>query len=197
LKLIGLTGGAGSGKSTVAQMFRELGAAIVDADAAAHAVYEPGTTGFDEIVDAFGRDYVRDGRVDRARLGDLVFSDPEARERLNAIVHPRVREWMADRTAEAVERGAPVVIQDVPLLFENNLQGLYSSTVLVYSRPQTQLERLVARRGLTRGRATAILAAQMPIEAKRALADHVIDNDGSLEETRRQVDEVWAKALSR
>lgn len=196
MKLIGLTGGAGSGKSTVAGMFRELGATIVDADEAAHAVYAPGTPGFDAVVQAFGRDFVRDGRVDRAKLGDLVFRDANARSRLNAIVHPRVRDWMAERTTEAVERGADVVIHDVPLLFENGLQGLYSKTVLVYARPETQLARLVAERGLSLARANSMLAAQMPIGDKRPLADYVIDNDGSFEDTRRQVNEVWSRVRS-
>ena len=193
MKLIGLTGGAGSGKSTVAGMFHELGAAIVDADEAAHAVYAPGTDGFDAVVAAFGRDYVRDGQVDRARLGSLVFNDADARARLNAIVHPRVRQWMADRTAEAAERGAEVVIHDVPLLFENGLQSLYSATVLAYARPATQLSRLTGERGVARERAESMLASQMPIDEKRSLADHIVDNDGSLAETRRQVEEVWAR----
>jgi dephospho-CoA kinase len=193
LKLIGLSGGAGSGKSTVTQMFRELGAAIVDADEATHAIYEPGTPGFDEIVAAFGADFVREGRIDRARLGDLVFQDADARRRLNAIVHPRVRDWMAERTVEAYEGGAEVVIQDVPLLFENDLQGLFSKTVLVYAKPATQLARLVRQRGLAMGRANGILASQMPIDEKRLLADFVIDNDGSLDDTRRQVGGVWAR----
>jgi dephospho-CoA kinase len=196
LKLIGLTGGVGSGKSTVAQMFRELGAAIVDADEATHAVYEPGTAGFDEIVAEFGPGYVRDGRIDRTRLGDLVFHDAAARQRLNAIVHPRVRDWMADRTAEAVERGAEVVMQDVPLLFENGLQGLYSSTVLVYARPETQLARLVELRGFAPERAQSMLAAQMPIDDKRLLADYVIENEGAVDLTRRQVEDVWASLRS-
>jgi len=196
LKLIGLTGGVGSGKSTVAGMFAELGATVVDADEATHVVYAPGTDGFDAIVDAFGPEYVRNGQIDRQRLGDLVFKDEAARLRLNEIVHPRVRDWMTARTAEAVDRGAEIVVQDVPLLFENRLQGLFSSTVLVYARPQTQVERLVGQRGLSRDRARSILAAQMPIDEKRPLATFVIDNDGSLEETRRQVDEVWARALS-
>jgi dephospho-CoA kinase len=196
LKLIGLTGGVGSGKSTVAGMLAELGATVVDADEATHAVYAPGTDGFDAIVDAFGPEYVRDGQIDRKRLGDLVFKDEAARLRLNEIVHPRVRDWMTARTAEAVDRGAEIVVQDVPLLFENRLQGLFSSTVLVYARPEAQLERLVEQRGLPRDRARSILAAQMPIDEKRPLATFVIDNDGSLEETRRQVEEVWAKALS-
>jgi len=196
LKLIGLTGGVGSGKSTVAGMFAELGATVVDADEATHVVYAPGTDGFDAIVDAFGPEYVRNGQIDRQRLGDLVFKDEAARLRMNEIVHPRVRDWMTARTAEAVDRGAEIVVQDVPLLFENRLQGLFSSTVLVYARPQTQVERLVEQRGLARDRARSILAAQMPIDEKRPLATFVIDNDGSLEETRRQVDEVWARALS-
>jgi len=196
LKLIGLTGGVGSGKSTVAGMFADLGASVVDADEATHAVYAPGTDGFDAIVDAFGPEYVRDGQIDRQRLGDLVFRDEAARLRLNAIVHPRVRDWMTARTAEAMDRGAEIVIQDVPLLFENGLQDLFSSTVLVYARPETQVARLVEQRGLPRDRARAILAAQMPIDQKRPLASIVIDNDGSLDETRRQVDEVWARARS-
>lgn len=192
MKLIGLTGGAGSGKSTVAAMFRGLGAVIVDADEATHAVYSPGTRGFDEIVEAFGAEYVRDGQVDRKKLGELVFRDVGARQRLNAIVHPLVREWMAERTVEAAEAGADVIMQDVPLLFENGLQGLYSGTVLVYVPRALQLRRLEGR-GVPRERAEGMLAAQMPIDEKRTLADFVIDNSGSPEGTRREVEEVWTK----
>lgn len=195
MKLIGLTGGAGSGKSTVAQMFRDLGAAIVDADEATHAVYAPGTPGFDAIVAEFGDAYVRDGRIDRARLGELVFRDAGARMKLNAIVHPLVRQWMADRTVEAAEHGAEVVIQDVPLLFENDLQGLFSGVVLVYTPAELQLRRLVDR-GLSKSRASAIIAAQMPIDEKRRLTDLIVENSGSREDTRRQVEEVWARVRS-
>jgi dephospho-CoA kinase len=177
-------------------MFADLGATIVDADEATHAVYAPGTEGFDAVVDAFGPEYVRDGEIDRKRLGDLVFKDEAARLRLNEIVHPRVRDWMAARTAEAAERDAQVVIQDVPLLFENGLQNLFTSTVLVYARPQTQVARLVEQRGLSHDRVRAMLAAQMPIDEKRALATFIIDNDGSLEATRREVEEVWARVRS-
>jgi len=196
LKLIGLTGGAGSGKSTVAAMFRELGAAIVDADEATHAVYAPGTDGFDAVVEEFGDEYVRDGAIDRGKLGAFVFEDPDALRRLNAIVHPRVRQWMADQTAQAVEAGAEVVFQDVPLLFENGLQGLYSSTVLVYATPEMQLRRLVEQRGLASDRALKMLAAQMPIDEKRSLADFVIDNNGTRDETRDQVEEAWTRVRS-
>jgi dephospho-CoA kinase len=193
LKLIGLTGGAGTGKTTVADMFRELGATVVDADEATHAVYAPGTPGFDAVLREFGPEYERGGEIDRARLGDLVFKDRGARERLNAIVHPLVRQWMADRTADAFDRGAEVVIQDVPLLYENGLQGLFESVVLVYATPATQVARLVEGRGLSQDRASSMLASQMPIDEKRGSADFVIENDGTREETRRQVGEVWRR----
>jgi dephospho-CoA kinase len=192
LKLIGLTGGAGSGKSTVASMLRELGATVLDADVAAHAVYEPGSLGFDMIEGEFGPDYVRDGKIDRARLGELVFHDADARARLNAIVHPLVREWMSAQTANALMRGAEVAVQDVPLLYENGLEDLYGDVVVVFVPQPVQIERLVGR-GVSEDRARAIVAAQMPIDEKRARARHVIDNSGTLEETRRQVEDVWAR----
>jgi dephospho-CoA kinase len=195
LKLIGLTGGAGSGKSTVAAMLRELGAVVLDADVAAHTVYEPGSLGFDLIESEFGSDYVRDGKIDRARLGELVFKDAGARARLNAIVHPLVREWMSAETANAMMHGASVVVQDVPLLYENGLEDLYADVLFVYVPQQIQVERLVAR-GVSEDRARAIVAAQMPIEEKRARAKHVIDNSGTLDETRRQVHELWARSLA-
>jgi dephospho-CoA kinase len=197
LKLIGLTGGVGSGKSTVAAILRDLGADIVDADEASHAVYAPGTPGFDAVVLEFGPEYVRGGEIDRARLGHLVFDDADARRRLNAIVHPLVRDWMAERTREAAERGAAVVIQDVPLLYENRLEDLFSSIVLVYAPEDVQLERLVEGRGLDPDRARAMIAAQMPIDEKRRRAHHVIDNSGTREETRRQVEEMWAQMTGR
>ncbi|HEX7265693.1 MAG TPA: dephospho-CoA kinase [Candidatus Dormibacteraeota bacterium] len=191
MNLVGLTGGVGSGKSTVAAMLRELGADVVDADEATHAVYEPGSPGYDAVVREFGPDFVRDGAIDRSKLGDLVFRDADARRRLNAIVHPLVREWMAKRTAEAVERGADVVVQDVPLLFENSLEKLFASVVLVYVPEELQVERLVAGRGFTPERARAVIAAQMPIEAKRGLAQHTINNSGTRDDTRAQVTAVW------
>ncbi len=197
MKLIGLTGGAGSGKSTVAGILRDLGADIVDADEASHAVYAPGTPGFDAVVREFGPEYVRGGQVDRVRLGRLVFEDRDARGRLNAIVHPLVRDWMAERTREAAERGAEVVIQDVPLLYENKLEDLFSSVVLVYVPEDVQLERLLEERGLDADRARAMIAAQMPIDEKRRRAHHVIDNSGTREETRRQVEEMWAQITGR
>ena len=197
MKVIGLTGGVGSGKSTVADMLRELGATVIDADQAAHEVYAPGTAGFDAVVAEFGADFVRDGAIDRQRLGALVFNDEDARRRLNAIVHPLVREWMAARTSEAVERGDEIVIQDVPLLFENGLEGLFSSVLLVYAPEQVMLDRLVQSRGLPSDRARAMIAAQMAIEEKRRRAHHIVDNSGTVEQTRSQVEEIWAQMTGR
>jgi len=157
-----LTGGVGSGKSTVAEMLRELGATVIDADQAAHEVYAPGTPGFEAVVAEFGPDFVRDGVIDRQKLGAVVFKDEAARRRLNAIVHPLVREWMAARTAEAFERGAEIVIQDVPLLFENGLEGLFSSVLLVYAPEDVQLQRLMQGRGVARDRA----AQGRPVQAQ-------------------------------
>ncbi|HAC46586.1 MAG TPA: dephospho-CoA kinase [Chloroflexi bacterium] len=193
---MGLTGGVGSGKSTVAEMMRELGAEVVDADEATHAVYEPGSPGFDAVVREFGEAYVDGGRIDRSRLGELVFRDDDARRRLNAIVHPLVREWMAQKTAEAAERGVEVVVQDVPLLFENGLERLFSSVVLVYVPEDVQVERLVSGRGFTPERARAMIAAQMPIENKRGLAHHVINNSGKREDTQTQVRAIWKQLAS-
>jgi len=172
-------------------MLRELGAAVVDADEATHAVYEPGTPGFAAVVREFGGEVVSHGRIDRKRLGELVFKDAEARERLNAIVHPLVREWMAARTAEAADRGAEVVVQDVPLLFENGLERLFPEVVLVWVPQEVQVERLVNGRGFTRERAREVIAAQMPIDEKRSRARHVVDNSGSTELTRSQVERLW------
>ena len=195
MKLVGLTGGAGSGKSTVAAMLRDLGAVVVDADEATHAVYEPGTPGFEAVVQEFGNDYVKEGRIDRKRLGELVFHDPAARRRLNDIVHPLVRGWMAQQTAEAVERGAAVVVQDVPLLFENSLERFFSSVVLVYVPEPLQVERLVSGRGFTHEQAHAVIGAQLPIEEKRGRAHHVVNNSGTFEETRAQVGAVWKQLV--
>src|SRR5262249_13370858 len=195
LKLIGLTGGAGSGKATVAAMFCQLGAAVVDADQATHAAYEPGTRGFRAGLAAVGAGDVRGGQIDRARWGELVFRDERARRKLNAIVHPLVREWMAERTVEAAGRGAEIVIQDVPLLLENDLQGLFSAVVLAYVPPGIQLERLMGR-GVTRERAAAIMAAQMPIDEKTSRADFVVANSASREKTLPPVQQLSASPPS-
>jgi dephospho-CoA kinase len=192
MDLIGLSGGIGSGKSTVSGFLRELGARVIDADEGARAVVEPGTSGFEAVVAEFGPEIVRDGRLDRQRLADIVFNDRQALERLNAIVHPLVREWTAARLAEAADDGAEIAVQDIPLLFENGYEPLFRSTILVHVPEPLQLQRLVAR-GMPEADALARIANQMPIDEKRSRATHVIDNSGTREETRAQTEKVWTE----
>lgn len=196
---VGLTGGIGSGKSEVSRRLRKLGAVIIDADAVAREVVEPGTPGFAAIVEEFGDVVLRsDGGLDREGLGRLVFGDPDKLARLNAIVHPLVGERIATKMAE-VERDHPagVVVYDVPLLVENNLQDGYDVVLVVAASTQTQLRRLVEQRGMTREDAEARIAAQAPLEAKLAVADVVIDNDGDLEALERQVTSAWTELTAR
>jgi dephospho-CoA kinase len=194
-RIVALSGGIGTGKSTVAAMLRELGAVVIDADALVREVQEPGSLAIDEIVEAFGPGIVRQGgELDREKLGALVFRDPEARKRLEAIVHPRVRALMARRIQEAQASGATLIVLDIPLLFEGGRRG-FETTILVYAPEALQIERQVARNGYGRDEALRRVRAQMPIEEKRKLADFVVDNSGSLEETRRQVHELYARLV--
>lgn len=187
VRLIGLTGGIGSGKSTVSGFLREMGVTVVDADEGARAVVEPGTAGLRQVAEAFGDSVLSEGRLDRRSLARRVFGDPDALARLNAILHPLIREWTAERLKDAERAGAELVVQDIPLLFENNLESLFEATILVYAPAAVQLERLLAR-GMDPLDARARLAAQLPIDEKRSRATHVIDNSGGREATRRQVE---------
>lgn len=196
--VIGLTGGVGSGKSTVARMFAERGATVIDADAIVHELQAPGAPLVDEIAGAFGPDVLdADGALDRKALGDLVFRDPEARQRLNALVHPKVGAEFARRLRAAQGAGATLVVLDIPLLFEGREAGSggasamdFRATVLVWVPQEVQIERQMARDGCTRTEAERRVHAQMPLDEKRELADHVIDNSEDLAETARQVDEI-------
>jgi dephospho-CoA kinase len=192
-RLIGLTGGIGTGKSTVSAMLRELGAAVVDADEGARAVVEPGTPGLQAVVEEFGPGVLApDGRLDRAALAEIVFKDPERRARLNAITHPLVGVWAAQRTAEAIAQGARIVVHDIPLLFENQRQGQFELVILVYAPDEVAVRRLLDK-GITEEQARARIAAQMPIDEKRRLADLVVDNSDGLPATERQVRELWGQ----
>jgi dephospho-CoA kinase len=192
MRLIGLTGGIGSGKSTVARMLASRGAVLVDADLLAREVVEPGTPALAEIAAEFGPSVLLpDGRLDRAAMGAVVFNDAARRERLNAITHPRVGELMQARIAEALGSDAPLVVVDVPLLFEGGRQSMFEGVLLVWVPPELQLRRLVERDGMGEQEARARIAAQMPIDDKRALATWVVDNSGSVDETERQVDVWW------
>ena len=187
---VGLTGGIGAGKSTVARLLAEHGAIVLDADLAARAVVEPGTAGLAEVVEAFGDGVLReDGSLDRAALAAVVFTDEEQRERLNAIVHPRVRTWMAERVA-AVPEGS-IVIQDVPLLVEGGGAGLFEFVIVVDADDETRIRRLVEDRGMTEDEARARIKAQASRAQRNAAADRIIDNGGGRDELASAVSDLW------
>jgi dephospho-CoA kinase len=191
---IGLTGGIGSGKSTVSGLLAARGAVVIDADRIAREVVEPGTPGLAAVVEAFGDGVVApDGSLNRPALAAVVFSDHEARGRLDGIVHPLVRA-RAVELAAAAPRDA-VVVHDVPLLVETGQAGSYDVVLVVEADQRTRVERLV-RRGLTEDDARARIAAQATDEQRRAVADVVLDNSGSPEELAAQVDRFWAERVS-
>lgn len=194
----GLTGGIATGKSTVSEMFRDAGAHVVCADRLARAVVRRGQPAWREIVAAFGEEILRsDGELDREAMGRAVFSDPSARRRLEAIVHPRVFAGMEERVVEiGRENPDAVVVQDVPLLFESGMDRRLRPVIVVYAPEAVQRERLMARDDRSEAEARARIGAQMSVEEKRRRADRVIDNGGSLAGTRRQVLETyrWLRA---
>lgn len=193
---VGLTGGIAAGKSEVSRRLADLGAVIIDADAVAREVVAPGTPGLAEITRVFGASVTGpDGALDRARLGEIVFSDAGLREKLNAIVHPLVSRRMLQ-----IEQAAPpgsVVVHDVPLLAENGLAGRYDVVIVVDVPPQIQFDRLTRRRGMPTDQARARLAAQASRADRLAIADIVIDNSGPLAELDRQVAGLWAELRRR
>jgi dephospho-CoA kinase len=193
---VGLTGGIGSGKSEVARRLVAHGAVLIDADLAARKVVVPGSGGLKRIVAAFGDDVLGpDGSLDRARLGEIVFKDPELRAQLNAIVHPLVRQWMlaAERTAvQAADPPGPIIVHDVPLLAESRGKGGFDLVIVVDVPPELQIERLVSRRGMTPDQAAARMNAQASREQRLEVADIVIDNSGSLADLDRRVAALWA-----
>jgi dephospho-CoA kinase len=188
---VGLTGGIGSGKSAVARLLAERGAAIIDADELAREVVAPGTPGLAEIVAAFGDEVLLpDGSLDRPALGRIVFADPEQRRRLEKITHPLIGEETF-RRMDALSDSA-VVVHDVPLLAEGRMEGLYDCVLVVEAPREVRLARL-EQRGLPRSEAERRMASQATDEQRRAIATYVIDNSGTLAGLRRQVDEIWAK----
>lgn len=193
-QIIGITGGIASGKSSVSQYLKELGFTVVDADVASRAVVEPGEEAYLQVVKAFGEDLLlSDGNIDRAKLGSIIFHDQEKRLLLNSIVHPAVRNWMRVETEKALATGAETVFMDIPLLFESKLTFMVEKTLLIYVDESVQLERLMNRNALTQSDALARIRSQMPLKDKKALADAVVDNNGDIEETKKQVDEVLKK----
>lgn len=194
--LVGLTGGIASGKSTVSAAFVGLGATLVDADLLAREVVAPGTEGLALIVEHFGEGVLdAQGALDRKRLGEIVFADKSKRETLEAITHPRIFQRFLQATEDGRARGLPALIYDAPLLIERKLHLMVDTVVVVWVPHEVQLQRLMARDQIDRAAAELRLAAQMPLDDKRALADHVIDNSGSREQTVEQVRALWARLL--
>jgi dephospho-CoA kinase len=188
---VGLTGGVGSGKSTVSALLAERGAVIIDADAIAREVVEPGTPGFDAVVAHFGESVVgADGRLDRPALAAIVFRDEARRAELNAIVHPLVGQRTAELMADAPD-GA-IVVYDVPLLVESDLAAGFDIVVVVEAGVDTRLARL-EQRGMAAADARDRMAVQSTDEQRRAAADELIRNDGSREELEAQVDALWER----
>ncbi len=191
---MGLTGGVASGKSTVSAMLRELGAVVVDADRLAREAVAPGTEGLAEVVAAFGEGVLTpDGELDRPAVAAQVFADEEARRRLEQIVHPRVRRRAAELEASADPDAA--VVHDIPLLAETGQAGTFDAVVVVDVPVETQVERMVRLRGMSEEEARARVAAQASREDRLAIATHVIDNTGTLEDLRDRVTEVFEELV--
>ena len=191
--LVGLTGNIGSGKSTVAQLLSERGATIIDADVLARRAVEQGTPAYASIVERWGTSILAaDGLIDRAALRRIVFSEPQELEQLNAIVHPEVERMLGALVQQARQRGDRLVVCDIPLLFERRMTDGFDRILLVDAPRPVRLERLVRERGLRETEAMDMIVAQMPAELKRARADFVIDNVGTLTQLDIRVAEVWS-----
>ncbi len=201
--VFGLTGGIGSGKSTVAALLRELGATLIDADLIVHQLQAPGQPMLEELAAAFGGEILdQGGALDRKALGNVVFADKDARIRLGLIVHPKVGLEMLRQVTAAREAHAPMAVADIPLLFEGRREGRDTAgalgvegVILAWVPVEVQIGRTMARDSCTREDALARIRAQVPIDEKRELADHLIDNSGTREETERQVRELYTKLV--
>ena len=193
---VGLTGGIASGKSTVSELLAGFGAVIVDSDKIAREVVEPGTPGLAAVVEEFGPSVLTEsGELDRAKVGEIVFADESARERLNAIVHPLVGARSAE-LEEAARTAGRLVVNDIPLLVEAGMAPFFDVVIVVDVPVEVQRQRLLELRGTTREDAEARIAAQATREQRRSLATHVIDNTGTLDDLRKRVQEIY-DALAR
>ncbi|TDL77449.1 dephospho-CoA kinase [Rhodococcus qingshengii] len=195
--VIGLTGGIASGKSTVSNMLKEMDITVIDADVEARLAVEKGETAYQKIIAEFGDDILLDTEeIDRVKLGSIIFHNAEKRQLLNGIVHPEVRKRMNNQVEAARARGEQVIVLDIPLLFESKLTHMVEKTILVYVDRDIQLKRLMERNDLSLEDAQARVKSQMPLSDKVALADAVINNNGSITETKKQLIEIlkgWGK----
>lgn len=186
-QVIGITGGIASGKSSISQYIKDMGFTVIDADLASRAVVEPGQEAYTEIISVFGEELLLpDQRINRTKLGAIIFHDDEKRLLLNGIVHPAVRKWMLEQKEEAFQNGQCTVFMDIPLLFESKLTYMVDKTLLIYVDADIQVERLMKRNQLSEADAMARINSQMPLAEKIALADATVDNNGPLETTKLQ-----------
>ncbi len=196
MKVIGLTGGIGTGKSTVAGFMAELGAAVIEADSIGHQLYRPGTPTWRGVVEAFGRDILTpDGSIDRARLGDIVFHDDKARRRLNRLTHPAIKQEIRKLIKRYRQEGKRAVLLEVPLLLEAGWASLVDEVWVTTASEATVLRRLTGRGGLSRSEAEARIRVQLPAAERPRRADVVIDTDCSLDELRAKVKALWRNVL--
>jgi dephospho-CoA kinase len=194
--VIGLTGGIGTGKSEVSLLLKELGAKIINADHIGHEAYMPHTQVWREVVSAFGEGVLKpNGEIDRKKLGDIVFHDPSARARLNAIMHPRMYRMLEERIEELRRRGVEVVVVEAALLIEGGWYPLVDEVWVTYAPEEVVLQRLRERSGLSEEEAKSRIRSQLPFEERAKYATVVIDNSGSLEELRRQVELLWERRV--
>ncbi|MEK4748568.1 dephospho-CoA kinase [Niallia sp. FSL W8-0177] len=192
--IVGLTGGIASGKSTISSYYQSLNIPIIDADIESRLAVEKGEPAYLKIASHFGKGVLHsDGTLNRQKLGEIIFSNEEERRVLNSIVHPDVRRRMDEKQKKAVESGEKVVILDIPLLFENKLNHTVDRTILVYVDQDTQITRLMKRNDLSYEQALKRINTQMPLQEKLALADEVINNNGSMEESIQQANRILKK----
>jgi len=196
---VGLTGGIACGKSTVAKMFVNRGAHLIDFDRLTHEAQEPGKPAWQKIVDYFGREILKpDKKIDRVKLGNIVFADKKKLTKLGKIVHPLIyQEWEARLEKIEKKEKHAIVLSDVPLLFEGKMQHFFDLTMVVLVSQEDQINRLMKRNGWSREEAQKRLNSQMPVSEKIALADIVIDNKGTVADTERKVNEIWQELLHR
>ncbi|WP_071395995.1 dephospho-CoA kinase [Bacillus tuaregi] len=186
--IIGLTGGIASGKSTVSEMLKKQGITVIDADIEARLAVEIGEEAYNQIVHHFGRSILlEDGSINRAKLGEIIFNNEQERKVLNGMVHPAVRKRMIEKQAAAITRGETLIVLDIPLLFESKLTDMVDRILLVYVDEEVQLQRLMNRNQLTKEEALARIQSQMPLKEKKAKSDAVIDNNGTMEQTKQQL----------
>jgi len=192
--IIGLTGGIASGKSTISNMLKEKGIPVIDADVEARLAVEIGEPAYEEIVSYFGTEILnKDHTIDRAKLGTIIFNNEEKRLKLNSIVHPAVRKRMNEKKEREIEKGSNNIVLDIPLLFESQLTYMVDKVLLVYVSEEVQLQRLMNRNQLTEEEANARILSQMPLKDKLQLADAVIDNNGTIQQSEEQLNHILFK----